>query len=167
VLQTAPLRHGRIRAIVPANTPLPLRIDLDEGGIVKAAAANGILAGLLEDMIVSGATTIFIEDSALRRGDPALARADTPVAFLGDKVIRWCELRPGSGSAAVRAVRAGSSGYPLNAFVTGSSATSLGLVDGTAVPNGLASQVVNSLLAVVVSAFDAESFLVWDSAGRL
>ncbi|MEA2252004.1 MAG: hypothetical protein QOG70_2246, partial [Solirubrobacteraceae bacterium] len=64
--------------------------------------------------------------------------------------------------AAARAIRQSASGYPLNAFLITRPAADLGLVPGRSVAEGFASEVMKSLAAVVVSAFDAESFLVWD-----
>jgi hypothetical protein len=55
----------------------------------------------------------------------------------------------------------GASGYPLNGFVVTRSAADLALVDGQDAPEHLAQDVVSALIAVVVAAFDAESFLLW------
>lgn len=55
----------------------------------------------------------------------------------------------------------GASGYPLNAFVITKSSSDLGLVDGGDAPERLSQEVAASLLAIVVAAFDAESFLIW------
>jgi hypothetical protein len=87
-----------------------------------------------------------------------------PSAFIGDGVVHWCELKPGIGTAGTEAIRESAFGYPLNAFVTTRSVSDLRLVDGQAVATGFADQVAASLLAIVVSAFDAESFLLWDRA---
>jgi hypothetical protein len=60
-------------------------------------------------------------------------------------------------------MKRGASGYPLNAFVSTMSAGDLGLVDGEDAPEGFANKVARSLLAVVVSVFDDETFLIWDT----
>ncbi len=56
----------------------------------------------------------------------------------------------------------GAFGYPLNAFITIKSAAELELVDRQQVPNNFLGEVAKSLMAVIVAAFDAETFMVWD-----
>jgi hypothetical protein len=56
----------------------------------------------------------------------------------------------------------GSGDYPTNAFVTSASAGELGLVDGADLDSRMADRVVGSLLAVVVAAYDAETYIIWE-----
>lgn len=56
-----------------------------------------------------------------------------------------------------------SNGYPLNAFVVSRSSAELGLAADAALGEAFTEEVVQSLLAVVIAAFDAESFLVWEA----
>lgn len=81
-------------------------------------------------------------------------------SFVGERVLHWCDLRDGGGKGARTIIR-GAHGYPLNAFLTSRSSAELGLVDRRQAPKALSQLVVESLLAVVVSAFDGESFLIW------
>jgi hypothetical protein len=55
-----------------------------------------------------------------------------------------------------------SHGYPLNAFVTSRSTDELGLVDDADVGHDIGDLVAGSLMAVIVAAFDADSFLIWE-----
>lgn len=64
------------------------------------------------------------------------------------------------------AMRVGS-GYPRNAFVTALSAADLGLADRQQVPADFPERVVGSLLAVIVSAYDDETYLAWDQLNQL
>lgn len=87
-----------------------------------------------------------------------------PSEFVGNDVVHWSDLEPTLGAVATRAIRENAFGYPLNAFVVMQSSAQLGLVDGQPAPADFAKNVADSLLAVVVSAFDAESFMTWTAA---
>lgn len=56
----------------------------------------------------------------------------------------------------------GSLGYPTNAFVTSASAEELRLVDGADLGSDIAGPIVGSLMAVIVAAYDNETFIVWE-----
>jgi hypothetical protein len=101
---------------------------------------------------------VVIEDDVQRREDP---RVRSPAAFLGDRVVHWCDVYPGGGQSAAGAIEQGAFGYPLNAFVVSRSSKELGLIDGEEAPRDLPPQVKSSLMAVIVSAFDATSFTIW------
>jgi hypothetical protein len=81
--------------------------------------------------------------------------------FVGEKVIHWADLAGGADDAVV-AVDRGSGDYPTNAFVTSVSADALGLVDGADLDSDIAGRVVGSLRAVVVAAYDAETYIIWE-----
>lgn len=82
-------------------------------------------------------------------------------AFVGEKVIHWASLEGGPDEAII-AVHRGSHGYPTNAFVTSASAEALGLVDGADLDPDIAGPVVGSLMAVIVAAYDNETFIIWE-----
>ncbi|HEV3320796.1 MAG TPA: hypothetical protein VG147_01240 [Solirubrobacteraceae bacterium] len=63
---------------------------------------------------------------------------------------------------AIIVVHRGSGGYPTNAFVTSASAEELGLVDGADLNSDIAVADVGSLVAVIVAAYDNETFLIWE-----
>lgn len=164
VLAAAPFDRGRFCTLVPSDLVANRVTKFHEGGIVETSVADAALARLLGDLVTEGGSCVVAEDDLLRRSDPAVARRTVPSAFIGNHVVHWCDLVPGSGAPAARALRASASGYPLNAFVVTRSAADLGLVTGRSLSEDFTSDVVGSLVAVVVSAFDAESFLVWDGA---
>jgi hypothetical protein len=139
---------------------------LEHGGVIEAATADVGLAGVLESLVPAGALCVVIEDDLRRSGDPALERLPVGSAVLGDQVLHWCDLPAVSSSLAVSAIRRSASGYPLNAFIVTESAAALGLAGGGSVSTDLPSRIVRALDGVIVAAFDAESFLLWDREER-
>jgi hypothetical protein len=127
------------------------------GGVLGTRLARSCLARVLRQM---AAQTVLVEDDLRRRRDPVATRSGLASAFIDDRLVHWSDVRaPCEG--AVDAVDQGASGYPLNGFVVSRSAAELGLVDGHDAPDHLARDVVSALIAVVVAAFDAESYLLW------
>jgi hypothetical protein len=82
-------------------------------------------------------------------------------AFVGEQVFHWAGLESGA-EGAITVLHRGSLGYPTNAFVTSASAEALGLVDGADLDPDLAGPVVGSLLAVIVTAYDDETYIIWE-----
>jgi hypothetical protein len=62
---------------------------------------------------------------------------------------------------AVRLLNAGASGYPLNAVVTSTPEEELDLTDGEELPPAIGTTVARSLMAVIVGAYDGETFMIW------
>ncbi|MGN6276885.1 MAG: hypothetical protein ACTHNP_13285 [Solirubrobacterales bacterium] len=154
------LDHGSSFALVPEEfTRKPLALAV--GGVVSQKAAREGLVDFLVQLRDEGAKCVLIEDDLAGRMDPVVRRSAEPLAFLDDRVIHWCDLTDNVDEAA-RTTAEGASGYPLNGFVTTRSSLELGLADRQQVPAELPTQVAESLVAVICSAFDAESFVVWD-----
>jgi hypothetical protein len=130
----------------------------------RIRASSEALARVLDELVDNGASCVVIENAFALRSDPGLARYTQPAAFTGDNVLHWTELARGTAAAAVDTIWASSSGYPRNAFVVAKSCAELRLADRAQVDENLPDVIVESLLAVVVSAYDAESFLVWTPA---
>jgi hypothetical protein len=163
-----PFDRGRLRSLVSDETPDSSITRFNIGGVIDSSrhgSANEALAKLLNDFIRQGAGCVVVEDDALGRCHPALGRVGAPSAYMGEDVIHWANLATPTRLAAVRAIWASASGFPTNAFVVRRSSEELGLVDGASAPAQIANNVVGALLAVIVSAYDAESFLIWDNAG--
>lgn len=160
VLAKHAVASGTFFALVPEDFARS-RLDFAVGGVVRQESAQAGLSVLLEHFREDGAQCVIVEDDLVRRMDPAVYRRKEPMAFLGDRVIHWCDLTANIGEA-VETIAGGASGYPLNGFVTTRSSMDLGLADRQQVPAGLSARVAESLVAVICSAFDAESFVVWD-----
>lgn len=88
-------------------------------------------------------------------------KALSEVRRAGDRVVHWCDLDLGTGVVATEIISRGAFGYPLNAFVSTESAANLGLVASQSIPENSMDTPSGSLLAVIVAAFDAESYLIW------
>src|ERR1700684_3003490 len=133
-----------------------------EGGVVTTGGAQAALATVLEGLAERGAACVVVEDCLSLRRDPKPSLDGLLLtAFVGERVIHWAGLEGGT-DAVILTLHRGSGKYPLNAFVTSVSAEELGLVDGAGLDSGIAGRVVGSLMAVVVAAYDAETFIIWE-----
>jgi hypothetical protein len=159
IAATTPFENGQIRVIAPVEaTALP---PLNQGGLLSQEEANDAMSGVLAELTASGAACLVIEDALGRYGDPAVLASTLGTAWLDNRVLHWHPLDLSTTSSATNALRTGSSGYPLNAFVTTRTADALGLIDHTALEESGIDKICEALIAVIVSAFDAESFLIW------
>lgn len=164
VLNSESFAQGRFCTFVADDVDPEQLPGFTAGDVVGTNAANAWLAQTLDELSRKGASCVLVEDDLANRTDPALARSEIPAAFIRDRVVSWSDLEAGSGPDAVKAILNVGSGYPRNAFVVGQSAAELGLADRQQVPEDFPGQVAKSLLAVIVSIFDDESYLVWDPA---
>jgi hypothetical protein len=106
---------------------------------------------------------LYVEDDLRRPGDPAISNGQAGLIFLRDQVVHWCELAKDNVSEVGTFLRKGSSGFPLNAFVAQFPMRYLrheGLSESE-----LLATITDSVVAVVVAAYDAESFLIWHPVG--
>ena len=152
------LQRAAFRVLVRGDAEVVDAGDFEVGCGVDSAEADGHVNELFGELVAAGAEVLLVEDDLARRGDPV---RNGPVAFVGDRVLRWCSLAsPGGRDSAVMLLRNGSSGYPLNAFVVSESIGRLGLVGGGEIDDACCEAIVGSLVAVIVAAFDAETYLV-------
>jgi hypothetical protein len=135
-----------------------------EGAVITSGtgSAREALARVLETLAERGAACVVVEDELSLKRDPRPSLDGLLLTgFIGEKVIHWAPLVDGTGAAIVTLHR-GSNGYPTNAFVTSRSAEELGLVDGANLDSDIAGRVVGSVVAVIVAAYDAETFIIWE-----
>lgn len=152
-------RLGKLQAawlLAPARSSEPGTVLDDHGRGIRTTDADLIAERLFAAFVEAGATTLVVEDDLARRGDPALG---SDVVFIDDHVVRWADLRAGA-AAAVRLLRTGASGYPLNAFVCYPAAVELGLETGKTLDASRQAALVDSACAVIVSVYDAETYIV-------
>jgi len=164
VLAAEPFRSGRFQAIVSTNFQRST-FDYRVGGVIGQEGAREKLAHLLATLDGRNGGLALVEDDLRRRSDEAILRRNEPSSFIGDRVIHWTDMAAPEDQLA-ETIAHGASGYPLNAFVVTKSSSELGLVDGGDAPGNLAQEVATNLLAIVVAAFDAESFLIWTTDAR-
>jgi hypothetical protein len=162
VLKVIEERRGHAYTLAP-ETVDPARLAKPrEGAVVTTGGAQAALAKVLEGLAKGGAACVVVEDEANRKRDPKPSLNGLLLtAFVGEQVIHWAGLE-GASEDAILAVHRGSHGYPTNAFVTSASPQELGLVDGADLDSDIAGAVVRSLVAVIVAAYDNETFLIWE-----
>ena len=131
---------------------------LSTGKYVKTSDSMNVAVKFLEWSREQGAKTLLVESDVQRRGDRFAHGAD--VAFIDNRVVRWVDVGTSSEDAA-GLLRRGATGHPLNAFVCEDSASDLGLIAEGEVGDEVLKAIVASLIAVVVGAFDTESFVAW------
>ncbi len=130
------------------------RLD-DHGHGYSSAEVDRLAVKLLQALVAEGARTLVVEDDLARRGDP---RLEGNVGFVEDRVVKWAELDRGTVDA-VTLLRSGSSGYPLNAFVSTLSARELMLEPRSQLRSETLSSIVRSVVAVIASVYDAEAYV--------
>ncbi len=148
--------NGRVRVLVPTRG-LSVTIDPREGGWVRSDQANVALASVLSETHSFQSAYLYVEDDLRRPGDPALYRTGLKWFSIGSAIIHWCDVAVEPPLEVVRCIRRSSSGYPLNAFVASVAPPG----DRIQSDDDFAEKIVSSLLAVIVSVFDAESFVIW------
>jgi CBS domain-containing protein len=136
-----------------------------EGAVITPGTGSPreALARVLETLAERGAACVVVEDELrLKRHPKPSLDGLLLTGFVGEKVIHWAGLEGGAEDGRV-AVDSGSGDYPTNAFVTLAPAEALGLVDGADLdPAAVAGTVVGSLMAVIVAAYDAETYIIWE-----
>lgn len=105
-----------------------------------------------------GFCTLLVKDDMARRGDPYLPR---DIAFVDDRVLHWTEIGPGARSA-TQLVRNGSTGHPLNAFVSRRPPADMKSLLGRQI-DSLLERICADICTVMVSVFDGESFVVMNA----
>ena len=155
-------RKGHAYTLAP-ETVDPARLATpSDGGVTKTGDARAALAKVIATLAGRGAACVVVEDELRQRKDPKPSLDGLLLtAFVGERVIHWAGLEGGT-DAAILTLHRGSHGYPLNAFVTSVSAEELGLVDGADLDARVGEAVVASLMAVIVAAYDAETFIIWE-----
>jgi hypothetical protein len=135
-----------------------------EGAVITAEAGSPreALARVLATLAKRGAVCVVVEDEIREKRDPKPSVDGLLLTgFVGEKVIHWADLA-GDMEDAIAVLTRGSGGYPTNAFVRSVPADELGLVDGADLDSGIGAAVGASLVAVVVAAYDDETYIIWE-----
>lgn len=107
---------------------------------------------------VPGSGCLLVEDDLARPGDPGLAEHQGAYGVVEGRILRWADL-DGADEQLAWTLRAGSSRFPLNAFLIPVSASQAGLIRGAEVADGLVARIASQVVAVIVSVFDAEAYV--------
>jgi hypothetical protein len=155
-LAVSDLESTQTWAYVPASRVSDALTNLAWGGIFTPKSAKSAQEFTFRRLQATQGLVI-VEDELATPADPFLSRFRGSFAINETDVFHWLALGASSISAELEAfVNSRSSGYPLNAFLVNSSLTSL--------PEHLSSDfiatLVDSVDAVIVSAWDAESVAV-------
>jgi hypothetical protein len=136
-----------------------------DGWVIESGAGSSrdaAIGQVIETLAERGAACVVVEDELRSRRDPKPSLDGLLLTgFVGERVIHWARLE-GGADAAVLTLHRGSHGYPRNSFVTSASAEELGLVDGADLGADIAGRVVGSLVALIVGAYDDETFIIWE-----
>ncbi|MCL2471515.1 MAG: hypothetical protein FWF25_07225 [Propionibacteriaceae bacterium] len=127
---------------------------------LKEADVDSLAVRAFTNTAMCGGGSLIVESDFARKGDQCLA---PDVAFVDDRVIRWTGL-DGGGVEPVHLLRTGAAGYPLNAFVSALPVSELPLTPGTDLTRQEVEILAESVCAVIVAVFDAESFLFLTTA---
>jgi hypothetical protein len=153
---------GHAYALAPETVDPALLATPDSGGVTGTRAAREGLAKVLEGLAGRGAACVVVEDElSLKRHPKPSLDGLLLTGFVGEKVIHWANLAGGTDDVIVT-VHRGSGDYPTNAFVTSAPAEELGLVEGADLDSDIGKAVVASLVAVIVAAYDAETYIIWE-----
>jgi hypothetical protein len=155
-------RKGHSYALLPDTVDAARVANLKEGAVIGTHSAQRALTRVLNGLAKRGAACVVMEDELRRKRDKDPTAGGLPTAFIGERVFHWATLESGT-KALIQLFDRGSHGYPLNAFVTFAKEDELGLVDGADLDADIANSVVRSLAALIVTAYDAETFLIWEA----
>lgn len=162
VLELIRKHDGRAYVFAPEGTGRAQLYDLEYGEInTSESIALEALSLRLNTLVERDAACVVLEDELSLRSDPTPDMGGLPTAFVGERVLHWAELNKGTQEA-LRVLYLGSHGRPLNAFVTTASAHELGLSNNATLTHDIADLVAGSMIAVIVAAYDTESFLIWE-----
>jgi hypothetical protein len=155
VLSKVDLDRGDAVVLVPTGKQQRDLPNLATGGVIQGGSAGPALERLLSKW--NGRAVLLVEDDAARTGDPALRLERNLFEVPPDRIVHWTQFDP---STAHQCLRAGSTGYPTNAFLL---TAEVGQVRDTIAqdPDRLTDWIGRRLIAIIVAAFDAESWLVW------
>lgn len=157
-------KDGHAYTLAPEGVDPARLAKPSDGGVIAAGVGSPreALAREFETLVERGAACVVVEDELSLKRDPRPSLDGLLLTgFVGEKVLHWAGLAD-SAEAAILTVDRGSHGYPTNAFVTSASAEELGLVDGADLNSDVAGAVMGSLLAVVVAAYDDETYIIWE-----
>ena len=105
----------------------------------------------------TGTMTLVVEGSPATRGPHVQEQA----AFAEDRVLHWAVVADGDQNEAVKRLRSGASGYPLNAFLCERPPPAFGLDAGAELDADALDELGEAVKLVIVAAYDAETYLCW------
>ncbi|MEP6650818.1 MAG: hypothetical protein ABJA74_13065 [Lapillicoccus sp.] len=129
----------------------------DSGRGVRAQDADAMAVDYLR-RLRPDAGCLLVEDDMALPGDQSLDDGNSDFSVVGGSVLRWVDLDASSDRLSWT-LRAGSSRFPLNAFVVPEASSDVGLLPGEAVSADVVTAIARSVIAIIVSVFDAEAYV--------
>jgi hypothetical protein len=130
--------------------------------VVTSGGVRAALSAVIGELADRGGRGVVVEDEASRKRDPNPSQSGAlETGFAGEQVLHWASLENDWDRAAATIER-GSYRYPTNAFVSSGSPANLGLKEGAEVPSDLGRAVASSLVALIVAAYDGETYIIWE-----
>ena len=133
------------------------RRSFQTGHLISHSQRDRLTAKFLAGLASTGPMTLVVEDLQ-RRGD---RHVQEQAAFAEDRVLHWAVVADGDQSEAVKRLRAGASGYPLNAFLCERPPPAFGLDAGAELDADALDELGEAVKLVIVAAYDAETYLCW------
>jgi hypothetical protein len=151
----ADLHEGTCWVFVPDKSATPALDNPKWGGVTTKAATNAALDKLIAQL---RADLILVEEELHSPGDRGLQDRSDYFVVPPDEIVSWAELAHWKRIGEFFRFR--TAGYPTNVFLVAGKGERL-LERISESPEGIPDWVVQSLVAVIVSIFDDESWLVW------
>ena len=148
-------RFGVATLLAPARYGGGLLDDVGRG--IRSEDADEIALAYLRTR-GSPSGCLLVEDDLALPGDPGLADQPGRYSVVDGRILRWVDLGA-PGDRLAWTLRAGSSRFPLNAFLLPVSASQAGLVPGAEVGDDVLAGIAGQVVAVIVSVFDAEAYV--------
>ncbi len=161
VLPLVESKHGRFSVLVPRNVKHEALSNLREGGVASTKLVDIALGAQLEKFSKAGNNLLYVEDEFREVGNAWLEKMQSNYLIFDTRVVHWADLSMMNGLQAVSFIQKASHGYPLNAFVASVRADTPD-AQRHATAGTLAVEIAAATRVVIVSAFDGETFLLWD-----
>ncbi len=155
------LSNGHSRAIMLSDS-----IDFSDSGWVRRGDAHRTLFTYLLGLAIKGDICLVVEHEFASRGDAWLSKKDystgISTGYVDDHVLFWTSLDPNNIDLAIETITVGSDGYPTNCFVASVNNELMNTFIDKSLPNDVIDKIAESIVALVIGAFDAESYVVWE-----
>jgi len=156
-----PLEEGRVVAVLPNDVSTDALVHFDSGG-VASGQENGWLADFIHEYLVSRGAKRRIcafEHAYARRTDPWLRKRDLPAFFVGDNVYLLLE-REASRNRSLDVLTEAHL-YPGIGVLSSVGDQHLGIRAEATVQDATMQALARSADHILISAYDAEAWLVW------
>ena len=159
VLAHLNLAAGSAHTYLPAGWLRVSRTNLEHGAFHDSELATMSSTAAIESFLTAPGLVV-VESDVARPGDASVARRANETLRHGDTVLFWTRAAGTRPSDLEHFVSRGGSGYPTNAFLlAGHEAASFNPIE--AVDDQELLDLAARVRAVLVNAFDAESYVVW------